>query len=127
MDLRRKRALSGYRWTRPLTGESASSWRESSVSLGWSGIMRDLSGMNCRAMGSCRGSFQLIRLRMYGLSRSVSGVFLSLALRGWWAGHSRHPDSHGGGRDALEDILNKLFASLCPRVVVWHLLWESGL
>lgn len=72
VNLRKNSALSGYRWTRPLTGESASSCSESSTSFGWSGIMTDFIGRNCRTIGSCRGSFQLTRLRMYGLS-SVSG------------------------------------------------------
>ncbi len=45
-------------------GESASSWSESSVSLGWSGIMLDFRGRNCRTMGSFRGSCQLTRLRI---------------------------------------------------------------
>lgn len=65
--IRRKSALSGYRCTSPLTGESASSCRESSFNLGWSGTMSDRSGRNCRNRGSVRGLVQSIRLRMYGL------------------------------------------------------------
>ena len=63
-NIRKKRALSVYRWTRPFTGESAVSWSESRASFGWSGTMSDFMGRNWRTMGSCRGLAQFTRLRM---------------------------------------------------------------
>ena len=86
--------------------------------------MRDFRGRNWRTMGSFRGSCQLTRLRMYGLSR-VSNAFAVFRFKG----PSRHPNSHGGCRYAIENILDELGPSLHPRdrLVIRDLFWENSL
>lgn len=74
-------------------------------------------------MGSCRGSCQLTRLKMYGLS-SVSKHRSLVQGR-----TSRYSDCHGGSSYAIKDVLDELVASLhpCAKLIGRHLVWNNGL
>ena len=80
-------------------------------------------------MGSCRGSCQLTRLKIYGLS-AVLVREQSFPNSQHGAGeHSRHPNRHGGRCHAIQDVLDELIAGLhlCTRPVVWHLIRNDAL
>jgi len=70
--------------------------------------MSDFIGKNWRTMGSCRGSAQLTRLRIYGLPRLLAYARVAAGSHQ----DSRHTDGHGGSSHAVEDILDELFAGL---------------
>ena len=108
-DIRKNSALSGYRWTRPFTGESAVSCNESRASFGWSGTMSDFIGRNWRTIGSWRGSSQLTRLRTCGLQKSLSVHAGRLVCAGQ---DTRHADCHGCGGHAVHNILDELVTAL---------------